>query len=405
MSIVTTAPVFLAGAFGAQISLDLGIGPAALGGIAAVFFIVTGLSATHLGRLADRLTGQTAGRWALAASIVSLATIGLSQSYVAIVASMAIGGIGNGLGGPTANMIIADRIPADAMGGAFGVKQSAVPGATLIGGLAVPVFVTTFGWRPTIIGSAVVACLALLFVPQAASRAPGKKMTTTGARPGIDRITIATGAAFLFGIAAATSMSTLLSTYVTGRGLSASLAGLMLSAGSVGAMVVRISSGRLADRGRVNPAQLSMWMMIIGAGGYVLLASSAPVTITLGAFIAYAIGWGWSGLLVLLLMRAHPTSPGSATGVVLTGAAIGGTLGPASIGWIAEHAGFPLAWIVTAGVSLVAALAAHVSGVYSGSPTEKPADGPSGTMRNGIPLDRTGDSVISQPEDTDRDHA
>jgi MFS family permease len=369
MSIVTTSPVFFAGAFGAQISADLGIGPAALGGLAAVFFGVTGISATHLGRLADRLRGQTAGRWAVVASVVSLAVAGVSGSYPALVASMAIGGLGNGLGGPTANMIVADRIPSSAMGVAFGVKQSAVPAATLLGGLAIPLFVTSLGWRPTIIGAAVLACAVLAFVPDAASRE-----RTGGKRPGLDRTTLAVGAAFLFGIAAATSMSTLLSTFAVGAGLTATFAGLTLSAGSVGAIGVRIVSGRSADRGAVDPAGLTMWMMIVGTVGYGLIATQLAWGVAGGAFMAYAIGWGWSGLLVLNLVRAHPEAPGSATGVVLTGAAIGGMIGPASIGWIAEHVGFPTAWILTGCLSLVAAAAARLSGVFLLRSTDRRAD-------------------------------
>jgi predicted MFS family arabinose efflux permease len=364
MSVVTTSPVFFAGAFGAQISADLEIGPAALGGLAAVFFAVTGLSATYLGRLADRLPGRTAGRWAVTGSVLSLALAGLSHSYGILVASMAIGGLGNGLGGPTANMIVADRIPPAAMGAAFGIKQSAVPAATLLGGLAIPLFVTRFGWRPTIVGAAIVSCLVLAFIPQASPARLNPSPSSPGGWPGLDRTTIATGAAFLFGIAAATSMSTLLSTFAVGAGLSASFAGLTLSAGSIGAIVVRIASGRAADRGTVNPARLSMWMMLIGATGYLLIATEFAVTVAGGAFVAYAIGWGWSGLLVLNLMRAHPGAPGSATGVVLSGAAIGGMIGPVSIGWLAEHAGFSAAWTVAGCVSLLAAVAARFSGSY-----------------------------------------
>lgn len=385
MSVVTTAPVFLVGAFGAQVSEDLGIGPAALGGLAAVFFVVTGLSATHLGRLADRLTGRTAGWWALGASIVSLALIGLSQSYTAIVASVAIGGLGNGLGGPTANMIVSDRIPPASMGSAFGVKQSAVPGATLLGGLAIPLFVTSFGWRATIIGLAIASCAVALCVPQSSAQPRPTPTRRAEARPGLDRTTIAVGAAFLFGIAAATSMSTLLSTYVTGRGLSPAFAGFALSIGSIGAIVVRIVSGRAADGKRVNPSSLSMWMMIVGAVGYVLIATQYPATIALGAFLAYAIGWGWSGLLVLLLVRAHPDSPGSATGVVLTGAAVGGMLGPASIGWIAEASGFEVAWIVAGVISLAAAGAAWLSGTFTMRTGPGVEAAPSSTIRNDIP--------------------
>ena len=365
MSVVTIAPVFFAGAFGAQIAADLGIGPAALGGLASVFFAVTGISATHLGRLSDRIGGRAAGRAAIAASASSLAIAGIGSSYAHLLVAMAFGGIGNGLGGPTANMIVSSRMPAGMMGASFGIKQSAVPLATFLGGMAIPLFVTDFGWRPVMVGAAILSCATLLSVPGAH---PERTETDTleTARPGLDGVTIATSAAFLFGIAAATSMSTLLSIFAVEVGLTASFAGYALSAGSIGAIAVRIASGTATDRGKADPTKLSVAMMTVGAIGFVGLSTGTAAAVAGGTFVAYAIGWGWSGLLVLNLVRAHPEAPGSATGVVLSGAAIGGMTGPASIGWIAEHSGFPVAWLVAGGTLLVAAICAHVSGVLLG---------------------------------------
>jgi MFS family permease len=364
MNVVTISPVFFAGAFGAQISADLGIGPAALGGLASVFFAVTGLSATHLGRLADRIGGRSAGRAAVVASVSSLAIAGVGNSYIHLLGAMAVGGIGNGLGGPTANMIVSSRMPPEMMGAAFGIKQSAVPLATFLGGMAIPIFVIGFGWRPVMVGAAILSCLTLLAMPTA-HPAQQSEITEGTRRPGLSGVTIATGAAFLFGIAAATSMSTLLSTFSVQAGLTASFAGYALSAGSVGAIVVRVGSGIATDRNKADPTRLSVAMMTIGATGFIALSTGTAFAVAGGTFVAYAIGWGWSGLLVLNLIRAHPTAPGSATGVVLAGAAIGGMVGPASIGWIAERFGFSHAWLVAAGTLLVAAVSAHASGVLT----------------------------------------
>lgn len=370
MSVVTISPVFFAGAFGAQIAADLDIGPAALGGLASVFFAVTGLSATHLGRLSDRIGGKAAGRGAIAASTLALAVAGLSGSYAHLVAAMALGGIGNGLGGPTANMIVSSRMPSEMMGASFGIKQSAVPLATFLGGMAIPLFVTQFGWRPVMIGAAILACLTLLPVPAGQPESPGTTAVRT-VRPGLDGVTIATSAAFLFGIAAATSMSTLLSIFSVEVGLTASFAGYALSAGSVGAIVVRIASGSAADRGWADPTKLSVAMMAIGAIGFLALSTGSALAVAGGTFVAYAIGWGWSGLLVLNLVRAHPEAPGSATGVVLSGAAIGGMTGPAAIGWIAERFSFSTGWIVAGCTLLIASICAHVGGtLLEGQPTD-----------------------------------
>lgn len=358
MSIVTTSPVFFAGAFGAQIAEDLRIGPAALGGMATTFFAVTGLTATHLGRLADRLGGRRAGSWAVLASASSLLVAGLGSHYWSLIVAMIFGGIGNGLGGPTANMVVADRMEASVMGIAYGIKQSAVPAATLLGGIAVPLFVVGWGWRPTIVGAAILAFLSLAIIPHSAGRGRPATAKPGQRKPGLDALTIATGAAFMFGIAAATSMSTLLSAFAVGEGFSPTFAGLTLSAGSAGAIVVRIVAGRLADKDLLDGAAVSAGMMVVGAIGFLGITTGTSVGIAGGAFVAYAIGWGWSGLMILNLMRAHTAAPGSATGVVLTGAAVGGMVGPLCVGLIAEAAGFPLGWMAAGVLSLAAAASA-----------------------------------------------
>ena len=357
MSVVTISPVFLTGAFGAEISRDLDLGPAALGGLAAVFFGITGITATPLGRLADRWGGRVAGRWAVLASAVSLLLAAAGDSYGLLALAMGFGGVGNGLGGPTANMILSDRIRERSLGLAFGIKQSAVPSATLVAGLAIPLFVNQFGWRATMAGAGVVGLLVILIVPDGGGggdpTAPAR--TFKGV---MSRTTVLTGLAFLFGIAAATSLTTLLTSSAVDAGLSSTFAGLVLSAGSVGAMVVRITSGRAADRNHLDPAKASALMMAFGALGFVAISLEGAVAIAAGAFIAYAIGWGWSGLLVLNLMKANPHAPGSATGVVLTGAASGGIFGPLLTGSVAEQSGFPLAWLVAAVLAVLGASAA-----------------------------------------------
>lgn len=364
MSIVTTSPVFLTGTFGSEISNDLAFGPAALGSLIAIFFAVTGVLATPLGRLSDRLGGRTAGRWAVLASCLSLFGLAIAPSYWVMALALAAGGVGNGLGGPTANMIVADRIPAKAMGVAFGVKQSAVPAATFLGGLAVPLFVAQFGWRPTLVGAAAVGVLVILLVPDASPREvpPGSSKSR---RPGLDAVSVATGVAFLFGTGAATSMTTHLSSFAVDAGVSVTVAGLALSAGSLGAIVVRVVVGISADRGRVDPSKSAALMMAVGSLGYVVIATGTTVGVTAGALIAFTIGWGWSGLMGLILVRAHPDAPASASGIVLTGAAIGGIVGPASTGWVAEAIAFEGAWVLASAMAVAGAVAAWLGGRFS----------------------------------------
>ena len=75
-------------------------------------------------------------------------------------AALLVGGLGNAIGQPAGNALVAAQVRPERFGLGFAIKQSGIPLATLLGGLAVPLIALTIGWRFAYVlaaGAAVVA--------------------------------------------------------------------------------------------------------------------------------------------------------------------------------------------------------------------------------------------------------
>ena len=59
-----------------------------------------------------------------------------------------VAGWGNGVGQPASNDLIARAVSSTRHGLAYGTKQAAIPLATMVAGIAVPVVAIPLGWRP-----------------------------------------------------------------------------------------------------------------------------------------------------------------------------------------------------------------------------------------------------------------
>jgi MFS family permease len=114
------------------------------------FFAAAATTALLGGGIVDRL-GRRRGT-VLAGPISVLGGAGLAwgaRSYAALVVSLIVLGIANAAMQVTSNLSLAKSIPPRRQGVAFGVKQSAIPFAIVLGGLAVPSVGVIIGWRWT----------------------------------------------------------------------------------------------------------------------------------------------------------------------------------------------------------------------------------------------------------------
>ena len=357
LSTISVAPAFFVGALGVDIRSELGFGTAALGLAVSIYFLATALTTRTLGAFADRVGGRQAG--VIAVLLVSGCLIGIavSPSWWVLAGVLIVGGMGNALAGPTTSLLLARQIPLTALGLAFGVKQSSVPLATLAAGLAVPLVAASVPWQWVFVVAGAATMLVITIVPHT----PGSPVAEARSDPGSRmprRAMISLAVSFGLVIAAVTSLGSLFVDSAVAAGLSAGTSGLILAAGSLTAVVVRIVLGSWSDTTHRDLLRTVGAMMALGAIGFPLIAAGSLVPTAIGVVIVFGMGWGWSGLFMFAVTRNNMGAPATATGIVQTGAATGGVLGPVSIGYVAEHVGYAPAWWIACVLMLLAGCAA-----------------------------------------------
>lgn len=358
---VSMAPVFLIGATGAELSADFGMSAGAIGSTVALFFLVTALTAAFLGRVCDRIGARMSGSLAVGISSVGLLSIAFfADTSMVFMGIFAATGLANALGGPTSAILLSQGVRRDRQGLAFGLRQAATPLSALVAGLSVPLLVAPYGWRSAFIAGALFSLTAgtLLVLARPRDARAREDVGRTVAKPERVRQIDMRAYALAFGlsIAAATSFTTFFVPASLSFGLTPQAAGLALSTGSGIALVMRVALGYLGDR---LPTRIpSAMLVLIGAGsvGYGLLAlgSGGLVITVVAALLAIGIGWSWTGLLFFLATQSALGSEGSANGVLQTGGAAGGMIGPLLVGFVIDWAGFQIAWLASLSMQTLA---------------------------------------------------
>jgi MFS family permease len=347
-------PVFLTGALTVQLSAELGFDPAGLGLVVALYFGISAVASLPCGWLVERYGAGPTSRVAVLGVACAMAAIAaFARSFPALVVMLLCCAWSNVLGQLSSNMTLARHVPAGRLGLSFGIKQAAIPIATLLSGAAVPAIALTIGWRWAYVIGAGLALAALPLTPRGSggrergSAAPEKR--ATGA---LSVIGLAAG----LGAGAATALGIFLVAAAVDRGVSAGLAGLTLTMGSVVGLTLRLVNGWLADRRSGGHVAVVAGSLMLGAAGLALLAVPGAPALVAGTVLAFGLGWSWPGLLQFAVVRLHPAAPAAATSIVQVGVYGGGFVGPIAFGFIAAHASFPVAWLAAAAAMLLAGI-------------------------------------------------
>lgn len=358
---VSVLPVFLTGALAVQLSADLGFDPAGLGLVVALYFGVSAVCSLPVGMLVERIGSRWTSRIAALGAAVLMAALALfANSYGSLIALLLCTSWCNVMGQLSSNLTLARSVPARRMGLSFGVKQAAIPTATLLAGIAVPAVALTVGWRWAYAIGAVLALAALTLCPRENAEAPARAGKGDRATAALGVLGAASGLA----AGTATALGIFLVASAVERGVAPGLAGLVLTMGSVIGLSMRLLHGWLADRreaGRAVTGRGGGHVAVVaaslaaGAIGFGLLAMPGMPALVIGTVLAFGLGWAWPGLLQFAVVRLNPSAPAAATSIVQVGVYAGGFAGPIVFGWLATHAGFPVAWSVSTGVMLVSA--------------------------------------------------
>lgn len=366
-AIATAMPGFLVGALSVQVRGEFGVAEAAYGWAMSGYFLAATAGSVVLGRLAQRV----GPRHQLTAALLVAATVDVAiaagaRSFGALVALLAVAGFCNA-GCQTAVNLALARAGLPRLGLAIALKQSGMPAASMLSGLAVPAIALTVGWRWAFVAVACLtagAAIAVRFVigrHDGASSAPiGVGRTRTGSAPRALIGAAMAGAFLSFGAGA-------LNAWVVESGVDAGLgegaAGLMLSGGAALGIAIRIGWGLRLDRLSLLPFRVAGLMAFGGAAGIALLASRAAPVHVVATVLAFAGGWIWPVFTNYGVVRANEGRAAAATGITQTGVYVGVFVAPLTTGALIEHAGYPAMWLVTAAVmaagGLIATRVAH----------------------------------------------
>ena len=350
-------PSMLLGGLALLVRDELRFGAFELGAAVATFFAASVVVSVPAGFLSERVGPRRAllaGATTTAAALVGVGW--LASSWLTLLPFMALGGTANTVTQVATNHLIARRIAAGRMGLAFGIKQSAIPIAGMLAGLALPVLGLSLGWRVTYLLAALGVFPVLLLLQRVPSTAEASRR---GPRVGDAPVRILVLLSIGAGLATASgnAMTAFTVTAADDAGMAPAHAGLLLMVGSLAGVLVRIGSGWLADRLQRGSLLLAGGLVAVGTMGWVGLAIDGPVAWRVGAtVVAFAGGWGFPGLILLSIARTNPRAPATAMGIGRLGPSLGAISGPLVFGAVVEASGYSAAWLVTAGAAAIAAV-------------------------------------------------
>jgi MFS family permease len=359
-------PIWLLSAYSPFVIESLSLTSTEYGLLIATFFGCSALTGVWLGGSSARNGWVSGVIYTAILAAFGLSVMGLLASNWLVMASgIAISALANSLSQPSANLAIASAIRINRQGLAFGIKQAALPVATFVVGLSVPLFRFDNGWRFAFL---TISLFALFFgayvqirtrqrlpTPVQMALAPKAKATDAPKQRTVSKPLFYLAVAAGLGTATTMTFAGFIVLYAVHIGLSPSLGALVLSIGSFTGVVSRVLSGYLADRRKGRHFKVVSYMMAGGAAGYILVAfSNNFYLLALGSMLSFGLGWAWNGVFHLAIVRINPERAANSTGVIQSGMALGATLGPAAFG-AALIASFQIAWIALAVCMLCAA--------------------------------------------------
>jgi MFS family permease len=359
-------PVFLLGALFVQIQGDVPAPQWVLGAAVATYWAAAAVMSVLAGRVVSWLGIRSTTLFGLAVGALSLiGSAFLVPSWAWLLVWAAVGGVCNGISHPAANQLINLRVRRGMLATAFGIKQSAIPFAAFLAGLAVPALALTLGWHWGfgLAGLFALAVGALFWwsVPRGELARPRLGGSHVPLTPPLMRYLLLMASVTTFSAAATGAVTAY--AVVTGieRGLSLAGAGILLSVAGLLSVVVRVVVGRIADRANSTFALATVAaMMFIGGAGILLMAVNTQWTFVAGMLLALGIGWGWPGLTHFVVSRVAGTATPSATGVVQIGTYVGSGAGPLAFGLLFGVLPQTTLWIIVGAVQIVAGYIAFV---------------------------------------------
>lgn len=270
------------------------------------------LSQLPSGVLGDRFGERRVVLWALGGTALGSLLLALSTSVALLVGGMALlGGVSGAYYSP-ATSLLADRFAAT--GRAIGVHRL---GAQVVGftGPLVTLAAVAAGWRVVLALGGGVALVAFAgfstFVsPRSTTRPDGSMVAdlTPGALWEVladPPVAFTTGVAALAQFADTATFSFLVGALSEFHGLSAPLAGTLFAVYFGATTVAQPVAGTLSDR--VGRDRVTVAVLVVGSGGYLLLAARRGLPETALGVCLVGVGMGWGPPVQSRLVDHLPT--------------------------------------------------------------------------------------------------
>ncbi|TDC44609.1 MFS transporter [Actinomadura sp. KC345] len=354
-TISAAVPPFLVGVLAVHMRDDFPFTSVHLAMSVAVYYAVSAAMSVPAGRIAHRYGARRCLRGAALLAGISLGVLAVAGNWQLVLLAQFVAGAGNSVIQPVVGSVLNATAPVRYRGAAFGLNQSAIPLSTLFAALLIPSLSLTVGWRWCAAVLAAEAIVVAFLVPRLRSAVPrgGPRRERRGRPSPGPLLLLASGTAV--GSMAATNLPTFLTTSAVEAGMTVAAAAGLQMAGSVVCILVRISAGWLGDGRRPEYFRPAAAMLLAGGVGYVFLATGPVWLLTIGAVVAFGLGWGWSGLFNLSVALRYGDDVAHAIGITQAGVYAGAMSGPLLFGVVFERFGRDAAWSVTALLAFAAA--------------------------------------------------
>ena len=341
------------------LAATLGANPAQVGSINGAFMLTAGLLSIPFGLLADRIGRRWPIIFGIAATALSSILVALCRQPGDMVAAYVLFGAGLAAFAPGMLSLVADVMPPQLIGQAYGWYTTAIYVAMTLGPATGGYLAKTAGFRQVFVISgsllALVTLLALLVLPQGAPRHKSNIHAALSASFGLlhNRRLLAcllatVGSCIGFGV-----FLTFLPLYATQQGYDAAHVGLIFAAQAVTNVVGRVPIGKLSDRVErrqlVAVGLLCLAISLIALGQFVQIGQMVACAVVMG--VGMALTFTAIGALVAELVPA--VQRGLAMGMYNSCVYLGMMAGSTVMGHALKRIGYTTGFIAAGAVVLV----------------------------------------------------
>lgn len=354
--VIPLIPIFLA--------TVLGAGPVALGLIEGVADAVASLLKLWSGRHSDVMQGRRKGLAVAGYSLSNIARplLGLAGSWVAVLLLRSVDRVGKGLRSAPRDAMVADAVPPDMRGHAFGFHRALDNGGAVLGGLAAA---AVLAWSPltlsqVILLSAVPGVLAVLTLavgvkepphPAAANPAPLPPLAWGAVPAGLRRYLLVL---VLFMLARTSETFILLRGYELGMSTVHLL--LLWAALNLAKALTATVGGKLGDRVGHGPLLLLAWGSFAASYALFSLAGGAAALWAVSLVYGLLTGLAEGAERAVVSDFAGPAERGTAFGWYHLAVGLAAIPGGLLFGVIWQQAGAPAAFAWGATLAALAAV-------------------------------------------------